>query len=185
MLRSFCCTNTRVTLDTPMPPRMRTTETNEAEVVLRACEVLPHLVFAAAVRPDADKLVRERAAQRIGERVKRRRGNPQQELMRRAAAERQQAGVGQRGVVDDDARTEAEGTKTAPGLRPDHAANFEWDVADEDPIADLQIELRQQFGPHDDAVIAQQVVRVAFRWRASAFRRAGTRAARHGAPPCA
>src|SRR6266545_6607452 len=80
--------------------------------------------------------------------------------MRRAAAERQQTGVGERGVVDDDARTEAEGTKTASRLRPDHTANVEWDVADEDPIADLQIELRKQFGPHDDAVIEQQVVRV-------------------------
>ena len=43
MLRIFCRMNTRVTLDTAMPPRMTMIEADEAQVVLGAIEVAPDL----------------------------------------------------------------------------------------------------------------------------------------------
>ena len=48
MLRTFCCTNTRVTLDTPMPPRIRIDEADQAQVVLGARQVLADAVLRSA-----------------------------------------------------------------------------------------------------------------------------------------
>ena len=58
------------------------------------------------------------------------------------------------GVVDEHARAEAERAEAAAGLGGDHAANLERLRADEDAIADAQVELRQQLRPHERAAPA-------------------------------
>ena len=58
MLRSFCCTNTRDARHADAAEDEHD-ETDKAQIVLGAREVLPHLVFAAAIRTDADEFVRK------------------------------------------------------------------------------------------------------------------------------
>ncbi len=47
-----------------------------------------------------------------------------------------------------------------PGSVDDHAADLERLGADENLVADLEVELREQFRPDERATIAQQLVRV-------------------------
>ena len=102
----------------------------------------------------------KRRVQVAGERVERRVRHPEQHLEVGAGAERQQAGARQVGVVDEDARAERERADAAARLRRDDAANLERLRADQELVADAQIELRQQFRPHERAAVAQQRVRV-------------------------
>ena len=84
----------------------------------------------------------------------------QQQLMRGTAAKRQQTGRRQIRKVDEDARAQRKRAQVATGLVLDHAANLKRLRADQKVVAHAQIELRQQFGANEDAMAAQQVVRV-------------------------
>ena len=76
------------------------------------------------------------------------------------AAERQQTRRRQIGQIDEDARAERERAEIAPGLALDHASDLERSRADEQIVAHAQVELREQLGTHQHAVVAQQIVRV-------------------------
>ena len=135
-----------------MPPENEHDEADQAQVVLGPRQVLAHLVLGAAIPAHADELVGERLAQ-----VARRAappsssGHAEQLLERGAAAERQQAGRLEIGAVDDHARAERERADAAPRLGGDDAANLERLRSDQDAVADLQAELRQQLRPDERA----------------------------------
>src|SRR6185295_2486286 len=123
-------------------------------------EVLTHLIFAAAIRPDTHELIAERRAQRRRQRLHVGPRHLQQQLTGCAAAERQQVCTLEGCVVDDDARTETECAETASRLRRNHASNLERQIAYQNPVADFQVQLRQQLWSNNGAVVEQQVVRV-------------------------
>ena len=100
-------------------------ETDEAEIVFRALEVLADLFLAIPIRPHADELRPQLCLQFARQRVDLRFGNPQQHLTHHTAAERQQPGSGQILVVDQHARTQAERAERPARLQRNHASNGE------------------------------------------------------------
>ena len=135
-------------------------QADEAQVVLGALEIAADLIFGRPVGPGVDELVAQLAAEGGDERL---------ELVFRrhhvhppvgAAAEAEQPGRRQVGVVDQHARAEAEAADPPPRLALERGANRERRLADRDLVAHLHAERRQQLRPHDDAVVLQQRVRV-------------------------
>ena len=140
-------------------------QSDQAEIVLGARQVLPHAIGVRPVAAAADELVGERRAQirlRLHRAVA---SHQQQELTRRPAAERQQPGRWDIGVIDQDARPDAERADVPAGLLLDDAANLERLGPDEDPIANRQLQLRQQLRPDQHAAAAKQLMRVAARFQ--------------------
>jgi hypothetical protein len=80
----------------------------------------------------------------------------QLQLARRPAAEPEQPGRGEVGVVDQNARPEREGADVAAGLAIDDPANGERLRPDLQRVADLKLQLRQQLRAHEHTVVTKE-----------------------------
>ena len=131
---------------------------HQAQVVLGTCEVLADAVRILPVATRPDEPVRQRLRERRADFTHSRLGRPQQQLVVGAAAEREEPGRLKVRVIHQDARTEAEPAQAAAGFGGDDAANLEGLRANEDAIADAQIQLREQFGAHQRPAAPQTIV---------------------------
>ncbi len=116
MLLIFWRTNTRVTLETAIPPSTDDDEADEAEIVLGALEVLAYLLLPITVGAHAHELRSVLCLKLARQRVDLRLGHAQQHLARDAAAKRDETGLLEIVVVDKHARPQAECTQRAAGL---------------------------------------------------------------------
>ena len=151
-------------------------QSDQAEVVLGALQVLADFVLGRPVRAGGHEGVPEIGSQSRHEGFDAPLIDLQHHLVARAAAEREQACLRQGAVVDDHARAEAEAADAPPGLVLDDAANGERQIADQDLIAFADAQLGQQLRPDERPAVAQQ--RVAIRCAAAQIERAVERKSR-------
>jgi hypothetical protein len=135
-------------------------EADQAEVILRAQQVLADVVLGRSVRARLHETVAEVAADLAGQAFDLALPDAQQDLVAGAAAEGEQLACAQVVVIDQDPRAEAEGADPPPGLLGDDAADREGLPADDQPAPHGGAELRQQLGPDQRAAAAQQRVRI-------------------------
>ena len=78
----------------------------------------------------------------------------------RSAAEPKKPRAFQIRQIEEQPRSETEPTRGAPGLGRDDPAHREARAADDDVVANGDVELREQFGSEKHAAIRQETVRV-------------------------
>jgi hypothetical protein len=121
-------------------------------------KVVTDLILRRAIRHDADEAVAEVPAEIAVERRDAAVGQPQQYPVVGSAAERQQAGLPQIVQIDQYAGAEAERAFAPSGLRRNHAPYRERLSADQDRVADLEVELREQLRSDERAVMLDERV---------------------------
>jgi len=135
-------------------------QTDQAQIVLRPHQVLPHAIGGGPVPAAANEFICRRCQQiRFGLD-----GactcQKQEHLPRHTTAEPEQPRSGHVGIIDQHARPDAERADAAPRLLLDHTANLERLRADEDAVAHPELELREQLRPDQRATVSHQLVRV-------------------------
>ena len=133
-------------------------QADHAEIVLGALEVPADLVVGAPVRSNIHELVREAVAQRGDQRLDAIFGQAHGENPANPAAEAHETCCGQVRRVDEDARPEAEPADPAAGLIQNDTANREGGLSNDDLIAHLQCQRRQQLGTNQRAAVVEQRV---------------------------
>ena len=149
--------------DAPDPdaPQDHHGEADEAEVVLRALEVFADVLLGCAVPAHVHEPVAELLAQPFDQVARLALAfDPEEDRVARPAAERQQARGSQIVVGDDGARAEAERAGAVPRLFADDAADLELRAPEEDLVPFLEVELSEELGPDERAVIAEEIVGV-------------------------
>ncbi len=129
------------------------------EVVLRPEEILADVVLGRPVGSRLHEPIAEVPAKIAGQTLDRLFAHPQQQLVARAAAERQQPGGSEVVVVDEDAGAEAERPDAPAGLLGDHAPDGERLAADHDALSGGDAKLGEQLRSHQGAAVLQQIVR--------------------------